>query len=535
MEYTEAELKDLRMRRYVVLPSMLGIIILLWVFLAFKFERELVRDYFPLINSKDFILNANIKDAVIEKFKFKVTFKEATINLGSRDLKISSDGLVLGYNPLNDYISVSFDGRDVKIGDDETGVIISSPDLSVDFSRDLLVKNYDKAHIGVLARSLNMKSIKDNKLLYSAGNIKSKIACELNNEGFYRFETDINIAEVNYSYNPEEYIKFLSGNIIPKRILSRLNIVEDFVSEANKNNWGYVLQGKMGEIIKPREYKFNFIFKLHKDRVEDIAGVINGTLAPKELLNRFDFLNDKYTFSVGEKNNNDNLKASSTFRIANDGRILNIQASTYLDNMLNEETKAKLFEIAENYLRNDFTNPTNFSTESLIRLIKKIIFAHKMSFSGYGSYHNAYGTYKLNLESTVNNTNVKLQTEYADRKIEGTIRIKTPQLLISNITDLYDCCLKEYYMKEIDINQKYADNFFGNLKNNGVDFLTAFDNANRKIKNDRNDFLESDFIYNLDSSINDIKVNGIELNIILKDPRVVRFFDGMPKLSETES
>lgn len=171
-----------------------------------------------------------------------------------------------GYNPLNNFIRIYFGGNDIKIGDPETGIIVSSPNQVYNFRAILLDKDYDNFHFEFNASKINIFTQKDAKQLYSSDSAKIKSTCVLGEEGFYRNQLITEIEKVDYSYNPKEVVDYIIKNLVPNFIKNQPSYSEN-IHHIEKL---YELNGKLIGVTEPFYYKNNISAKIYKEPMDNI-------------------------------------------------------------------------------------------------------------------------------------------------------------------------------------------------------------------------------------------------------------------------
>ncbi|GAB4165221.1 MAG: hypothetical protein Tsb006_4760 [Rickettsiaceae bacterium] len=526
IEYTEGELFDLKVRRYVLLPLLITTIVGGWIYFAFKFESDMKKKFLPLISSGDFVLSANTDDVIIEKFKFRAMLKEPVIFPKSK-FKVAGDKLGISYNPLNGITLVYFYGRDVQVGDGDTGLIVSSPNLRFEFSRDWLDGDYDNLNFKFFASKFMVKLLKDDSVLFNSPDATIKLTNKLDEEGYYRLDVDFDVKGLDYTRECIDYVKRLKQELAPDLISA------DWGDKVEKISNYY---NKILNRIEPFDYTSNFLLKVSKKQFEDIIAIFKGELALEEAYDQFKFFDDKYVLSIRESLVNSYMRDSATYRLSNDGRLASTSFGFMMIRHYKEEQKQDVAAITTELIKGLVKPGANgFSTEDCENVVKKVLDRNRISGSFYVHYDLLDDTISTLAESIVD----KLEIEYKgrssrDKTYEGTFSISSPNTLIDGIGKLYDAGLKNLIpedSKGSTANRKYFDTIVDNIKNNGFSFLSAFHDS--EILGQKR-ALKTNISFNLDmKNINlnnlNFKINDKDAFEVLADERVVKFLQSMPK------
>ncbi|RTK92230.1 MAG: hypothetical protein EKK61_05620 [Rickettsiales bacterium] len=523
MELTQAQIDDLRFRRRVVLPSFIAIIILSYLFFAFRFEIIVKRDYLDPNGQYGFLLDVNPEDVEIQRFLFRAALKNATIFPKSKNFKTTSDVIYFGYNPLNNFIRIYFGGNDIKIGDPETGIIVSSPNQVYNFRAILLDKDYDNFHFEFNASNINIFTQKDAKQLYSSDSAKIKSTCALGEEGFYRVEFITEIEKVDYSHNPKEYVDYIIKNLVPKFIKNQPGYSEN-IHHVEKL---YELNGKLIGVTEPFYYKNNISAKIYKEAMDNIVDIVRGKLKPIKALQQFDINKNNFSFNIIENGKSDNSRFSSSLKLANDGNIVNAVIGFASSNEFSEKTRTSMAKLGLEYAKAQLIPLIkNYSVNGLEEIITNYMLAKRFSLNVNYIYNISTDTYTILTNNTINDFGLKMETKIKDKDLESYVILTSPSTLISGIKYAYDSGFRSLILENSKIDPEYLDKLVININRNGLAFLNSFTkNPNQKRENK----ITCDINLKLDPDNLDLKINDKNLEEIKEYKYVKKFMKNMPK------
>ncbi len=525
MELTQAQIDDLRFRRRVVLPTFIAIIILSYIFFAFRFEYIFKRDCLDPNGQYGFVFDVKPEDVELDRFLFRAKLKNAVLFPNSKDFKVTSDIIYFGYNPINNFIQIYFGGN-AKVGTPETGIIISSPSQKYNFRAILLDKDYDNLNFEFTAGKLTIYSQKDLNHLYSSEGSTIKFTCALSEEGFYRIDFKSDLENINYSYNPREYIDYILQNIVPNFIKNQPNYQEDAIQIKDY----YELTGRIIGVTQAHNYKNNISIKLYKQHMDNLAAVVKGTLNPIKALQQFDVNKDIYSFNFTENGKSPNSRFSSSLKLTHDGNIINAVTGFSSTNEFKDEARAQMADLGLEYAKkNIFPIIKNFSITGLDELVKKYMMAKSFSFSINYIYNIPNDAHTILTNNTLNDFGLKLETKIKDNSLDSYAIITSPTTLVPSIKKAYDSGLRSLIIENFYIDPNYLDKLVIAINNNGLKFLNSFK------KNTNNEEITADITLKINSDNIDFKVNGKTIDEIKEYKYVKRFIRRMPKYNENQS
>ena len=500
-----------------------------WVVCAYRFENTVRKDFLPRIASGNCILNTNIEDAVIEKFKFRVKFQEVIIG---DDQGIHSDILYVQYNPFKNTISLNFDGKDILIGDEKENIIISSPDQTITFDKDLLDQKYDDFSVRFVANKWNMQGKEKKNVYMACDKIGIILSNKIDAQGYYNINLDIDTksGEQNLENKDQQYEKYIE--IVKK------------------------LQKETG----PSKSEMNLAIKIDQKQIENISSVLQGELTFQELKNGFDFIKDKYSIALNIKQDSV-FKSSLISTINNDGDFIKIMYDAKSNAQYkNQQQKQNIHQLITE-LSDEIAPSLNGleGSESFVPVFKEIIQQimkiEKSDILFSGEYDFEKKVVNTAAKIKINDVEVSLDVSSVEGLIKdikaqglvesiniesdilyGTLIINTPQTLISGIVDLANTdAAKIIVSKSFNDSvqqQQIIDSFLDNIKLNGFNFSAALHEKPELAEDEK---LVTNFRVFAFGSEEMFKINDKNIAEILQDTRVIKFLSPVPEIDTKQS
>jgi hypothetical protein len=521
MKHTKNSGKKMGIRTYVVIFFTTISILGGWVAAAHRFENELQNRFVPLITAGDFIIKAKAEDIIIEKYKFKVTFKNIEIIPNHKNIQAYSDSLTVGYNIVNHTLSAHFNEHDVKIFFGKNTLVLSSPNQTIKFSKSLLYKNYDDVNIELSADNLTLTDLQRDSKIHFSHELLIKLANKLDDNGFYVADLNIDGKQV---FNYKRISHYLQDIIEDSGDIQKLLTQE---SEENQEN-RYLDQlkqiedyrNKIASIAGPADISTAATVKLKKDYMEDIVSVINGQKDSNEIFGKFSLQNDRYLFAFRNLSVHENWHDSCSFRFSNNGRSINTTGDMLLTDFFKEQERKQVIDLITN-ISTIFGNFDDNARSYIKQLVSQIMGINKMNLSFSGSYNLEDQDIVTKLKAQIDNFRLALNGESKNKIYEGSLSIYSPNILISGIKALIPV------QSGLSSDQ---DNFYeelaNNIKNNGPDFLEAFNkNSDLKVDNTLLTPVHIDM-----NNILKLKINDKNIFDLMLDERVGKFFEGLSKI-----
>ena len=503
----------------IALGLLLSGCIITWVYLATKFEQIAKDEILPRIKDSEYIVNADTDSAVIEKFKFKITLKDVTIFPKSKSLKMFSDQVVACYNPFNDKIVAQFISDKFKSGSDKTEIYFTAKDKKIEFNRPLLNNKFEEINILITSGEAKAYFASDNAQISRLKKSNIHLISKLDKDGFYSVNLELDIDGIES--NPEsKYFKYMFEEWIPNLAQEKNNFDKRF--EKIEEYYGKILN-RLG----PIDYNSESYLKLDKKHVENIIAALNGELEPVEIYKNFSFTSDNYLLSIKESYGNSHTLDSFSYKLVGDGNTVKSDLNMLLTKSYNEAQKKDIAGLLIE-LANSITSQTNqtFSAQDLKGLLDKYLDTKKINLLFNINYDVTSRNANHSLEFIIDNLNIHSGGSLKEQKYDGNLKLVTPKLLIFGISDLYDGGVKLLMQREsIDTNN--ISLVVENIKNNGIEFLSAFD---KKDSLKEEDNFESSISFNLENF--EFKINGKGILDLLTDERVVKFLKEMPNAKQ---
>ncbi len=497
--------------------------ILVWVYLATKFEQIARDEILPRIKDNEYIVSTDTDSAIIEKFKFRIILKDVTIFPQSKSLKIFSDQVVACYNPFNDKIVARFISDKFKSGSGKTEIYFIAQDQKVEFNRALLSKKFDDIDVVISSGESTAYYTSDDSIISHLKKSTISLTSKLDKDGFYN--TDLKMDAAGIESTPEsKYFKHVFEELLPGLAQEQSSLDQRFDKRFEKVEEYYrKILNKLG----PLDYSSEFSLKLDKKHAENIVAALKKEIEPIEIYKNFSFTGDNYFLSVKETYGNSSTLDSFSYKLAGDGSFITSDLNIFLTKNYSDAQKKDiaglLLELANSIMSQ--TNQT-FSSEDFKGLFDKYLDTKKINFSFNANYDIVSNNASHSLELMVNDLKINADGSVKEQKYDGKLTLVTPKTLISGISDLYDGGIKLLVQKNgTDTNNVTL--IVENIKNNGMELLSAFDKKD-SLKEDDN--FESNVSFNLGNF--EFKVNDKGILDLLTDERVVKFLKNMPKNAE---
>ncbi len=503
----------------ITLGLLVAASIIAWVYLATKFEQIAKDEILPRIKGSEYIVNADTDSAIIEKFKFKITLKDVTIFPKSKSLKMFSDQVVACYNPFNDKIVARFISDKFKSGSGKTEIYFTAQDKKVEFNRPLLSNKFEDINILISSGEAKAYFASDNSQISHLKKSNISLISKLDKDGFYNADLKLDIDGIESS--PEsKYFKYMFEELVPNLAQEQNNLDKRF--EKIEEYYGKILN-KLG----PIDYNSESSLKLDKKHVENIVAALKGELEPIEIYKNFSFTSDNYLLAIKESYGNSYTLDSFNYKLAGNGNTVTSDLNMLLTKSYTDTQKKDIAGLLLE-LANSITSQTNqtFSSEDLKGLLDKYLDTKKINFSFNIDYDVTSRNANHSLEFIIDNFNINSDGSIKEQKYNGNFKLVTPKILISGISDLYEGGVKLLIQRE-NIDTNNINLVVENIKNNGMEFLSAFD---KKDSLKEEDNFESSASFNLENF--EFKVNGKGILDLLTDERVVKFLKEMPNAKQ---
>lgn len=493
--------------------------VLAWVYFANKFEQIAKNEILPKIKDNEHIISANTDLAIIEKFKFKITLKDVTIFPKSDIFKTFSEQVDLCYNPFNDKIIVSHGNGKLKTGSGRTEVYTVAEGYKIEFNRSLLNNEFEDINVVISSGEGTVYLASDNSLISHSKKSHISLISKLDKESFYNIGLKLNMAGAES--NPDsKYTKYVMEDVVSQLAYTKEQ------NDINKRLEKFVEKftecyAKILNKSGPIDYASEFSLKLEKKHIDNVVAAIRGEIEPNELYKNFSFTRDNYSLSLKENYGNAHIHDSIEYKVAGDGRTVKLDVQALLTKDYTDEQKKDISELLLEFV-NSMASQSNqsFTQADLKGLFDKYLDTKKTNFLFKFDYDIASNNLNHSAELKVDNFEINANGALKDQKYEGDFKLATPKILISTISDLYDGGIKSLLEKNgVDVNN--TNLIVEDIKNNGMEFLAAFDKKNA-LKEDES-FESSLSLQELEFRVND---KGILR--VLTDERVVKFLKAMP-------
>ncbi len=521
------------MRKFGVIFALLLVLVSsVWLYLANQFKRTVTRE----IQNNNFINLSNPESVVIEKFKFKVTLKDVTIPI-LKGGNVTADIMSVFCNPLTNNITVYFNGDKLNIGKGESAMYVPSPNITIVFNKSFTNNskiNFTNIDMMLTSQDLSLYFAKDNTFIYKASLLETNFSTKLKNNA-YHITYDSNIEEGETNFEPG-YLQKIAKNVLPEHLVQKLD------NQFFDKHYYAILQ-KAG----PTSSSNNLSVSLSKNLVKTIIRYIEEAKDLDEIYKEFDYKKENYSIALNSNCTNAVFTESIDVLLSGDGENILMSINTKgLDNYSNNsennnETSLKksintvlsdlLLEEAQKYADLYDVNLTA-TPEDFIPLVESLNFNHSKINLKYN--HNIESADSLlDFDIGLNDFNIKSQGSFKDKIYNGKIEIKTPALLIDNISNIYTKSVKPILDQNITQENapkfEYIDSIMENIKNNGFNAVSVF---HHKPGLQVNETFVSNIIFNPKKF--ELKINDKTILDILTDKNIIKFLQDMPEKDDSK-
>jgi len=212
-----------------VIALLLIVIAGIWMYLANEFEKIANEDLLPKIHNNDTLIKVDLDAVAIEKFKFRITFKDVTILPNTPDLRVSVDKIITSYNPFTDKITLCVDSDKLSMGTANTAIYIPSPNQTLTFNRSILINNFKDMDLSASSKNFAVYFAGDDKLITRAAKSKLTFSNLLKDKNYF---INLKIISSKMEINPDSgYTTYLLKNLMPESLVKATRLDDNFYND----------------------------------------------------------------------------------------------------------------------------------------------------------------------------------------------------------------------------------------------------------------------------------------------------------------
>jgi hypothetical protein len=517
-----------------VIALLLIVIAGIWMYLANEFEKIANEDLLPKIQNNDSLIKVDLDAVAIEKFKFRITFKDVTILPNVPDLRVNVDKIITSYNPFTDKITLCINSDKLSMGTENTAIYIPSPNQTVTFNRSILTNDFKDMDLSIISKNFAAYFASDDKFISRADKFKLTFS-NLLNDGNYLI--NLKIISDKVEINPDsKYTTYLWNNSMPESLINTTGLDNNLYNDS----YHYKIIESTGPIDLTTEYSL----KLSENALRNIISALRGTKELSEVYKDFEFEKEDYSLSIKESLNNDAIKDNGFVHFSGNGSNINANVNISFIRNYNEIQKQEIISITSDFISkltqqrasNEKLNLNqNFkgTPEDFIPLAEHITDIKNLNMIFNLDYDIASADLTHALNIGLNSFNVELNGTIKDKIYNAYAAINTPSLLINSLTGFYETSIKPLLVQNTTIeNAAYIKSFHKiveNIKDNGFEALSTL-HSGEELQED--DILTTNLVFNPQGF--DFKINDKGFFNILTDERVVKFLQDMPEKDNQE-
>ena len=512
-----------------VIALLLIVIAGIWMYLANEFEKIANEDLLPKIHNNDTLIKVDLDAVAIEKFKFRITFKDVTILPNTPDLRVSVDKIITSYNPFTDKITLCVDSDKLSIGTANTAIYIPSPNQTLTFNRSILTNNFKDMDLSASSKNFAVYFAGDDKLITRAAKSKLTFSNLLKDKNYF---INLKIISSKMEINPDSgYTTYLLKNLMPESLVKATRLDDNFYNDS----YHYKIIERTGPIDLTTEYSI----KLSENALHNIISALQGEKEFSEVYKDFEFEKEDYSLSIKESLNNDAIKDTGSIHFSGNGSNINANMDISFIRHYNNIQKQEIISITSDFLSkltqqksaNEKLNLNqNFkgTPEDFIPLADHMTNIKNLNIIFDVNYDitSTDLTHSFNID--LNGFSAELNGDIKDKIYNANAAINTPNLLINSLTEFYETSIKPLLVQNTTIENaadiKSFHKIVENIKNNGFEALSTLHNG-EELQED--DILTTNLFFNPQGF--DFKINDKGFLNILTDERVVKFLQDMPE------
>lgn len=509
---------------FIIGSSIIFIILLTWLYQAFKFEQDISNKYLPILEK--YKENISYESIAIDKFKFKITINKIKLVSKTKLLSFCSDKLIVKKVPYSNSVYIDSYGGEGKstLSEDvlyaphhHISVVINKPtfgkvseDLSIDIDSDKFklfdakndreLLNFDNYDLNIKHSSEN----KDNNVLH-VNSVGKNVRLSAVFEQFFILEVLKlfphleSFANSKQQYSQDYYHFLYKFDELTKAAMNDTELTMAYPKE---------LLGQMYELIKSEQpYLFESIVEKISEKDFNIS-----------IVNRHEDKLHNGIFNL-KLLNNENFKLDFV--------------SNYNYNY-NSDHKSKMTELFADYYQkianrdlNRFINkgsePVVFSEEDFTKLFVPILNIRNLNLVGSFDHSKKDGAFSHMLECKLNNFAFKFQGKNNNSLYSGEINVDRPQDLLKFTTNYAKEGLQPL-VKRIG-NENISNQFVRIVKTIdefGLPALNALSSVDLTTE-------PSIFLMKLEGnkSLQNIMINNKDAMILLNDERIQTFLQSL--------